>query len=83
MDNKKHHFVPVCYLDHFKQNGHLHYYSKKRQEENFCGVDAICQKQHLYLVTQKSWWKAFEIEKDFFKIFVIFSGRFTTLSVGT
>ena len=66
MDNKKHHFVPVCYLDHFKQNGHLHYYSKKRQEENFCGVDAICQKQHLYLITQKSWWKAFEIEKDFF-----------------
>ena len=65
-ENKKHHFVPVCYLDHFKQNGHLHYFSKKRQEENFCGVDAICQKQYLYLITQKSWWKAFEIEKDFF-----------------
>lgn len=27
--DKKHHFVPICYLNHFKQNGHLHYYSKK------------------------------------------------------
>lgn len=64
--DKKHHFVPVCYLNHFKQNGHLHYYSKKRQEENFCAIDAICQETYLYLITQKSWWKTFEIEKDFF-----------------
>lgn len=64
--DKKHHFVPVCYLNHFKQNGHLHYYSKSRQEENFCTADAICQQIYFYLITQKSWWKTFEIEKGFF-----------------
>ncbi|MBR5653651.1 MAG: DUF4238 domain-containing protein [Prevotella sp.] len=64
--DKKHHFIPVCYLNHFKQNGHLHFYSKKRQEENFCTVDAICQETYFYLITQKSWWKTFEIEKGFF-----------------
>lgn len=64
--DRKHHFVPVCYLNHFKQNGHLHYYSKKRQEENYCTVDAICQETYFYLIKQKSWWKTFEIEKDFF-----------------
>ena len=64
--DKKHHFVPVCYLNHFKQNGHLHFYSKMRQEENFCTADAICQETYFYLITQKSWWKTFEIEKDFF-----------------
>lgn len=65
--DKKHHFVPVCYLSHFKQNGHLHYYSKSRQEENFCTADAICQQLYFYLITQKSWWKTFEIEKGFFE----------------
>ena len=64
--DRKHHFVPVCYLNHFKQNGHLHYYSKTRQEENFCTADAICQQTYFYLITQKSWWKTFEIEKGFF-----------------
>ena len=64
--DKKHHFVPVCYLKHFKQNGHLHFFSKKRQKEDFCAVDAICQETYFYLITQKSWWKTFEIEKDFF-----------------
>lgn len=64
--DKKHHFVPVCYLNHFKQNGHLHYYSKTRQKENFCTVDALCQQTYFYLITQKSWWRTFEIEKDFF-----------------
>ena len=64
--DKKHHFVPVCYLNHFKQNGHLHFYSKMRQEEMFCTADAICQETYFYLITQKSWWKTFEIEKDFF-----------------
>ena len=64
--DKKHHFVPICYLNHFKQNGHLHYYSKNRQEEKYCAVNAICQETYFYLITQKSWWKTFEIEKDFF-----------------
>lgn len=64
--DRKHHFVPVCYLNHFKQNGHLHYYSKTRQEENFCTADAICQQTYFYLITQKSWWKTLEIEKGFF-----------------
>lgn len=64
--DKKHHFVPVCYLDHYARNGHLHFYSKKRQIENFCTPDAICQETYFYLITQKSWWKTFEIEKDFF-----------------
>ena len=64
--DKKHHFVPICYLNHFKQNGHLHYYSKKRQDENFSSVTDICQETYFYLITQKSWWKTFEIEKDFF-----------------
>ncbi len=64
--DRKHHFVPVCYLKHFKQNGHLHYYSKTRQEENFCTADAICQQTYFYLISQKSWWKTLEIEKGFF-----------------
>lgn len=64
--DKKHHFVPVCYLNHFLQNGHIHYYSKERAEGNYCTVDAVCQMQYFYLITQKSWWKTFEIEKDFF-----------------
>ena len=64
--DKKHHFVPICYLNHFKQNGHLHYYSKKRQDENFSSVTDICQETYFYLITQKSWWKTFEIEKNFF-----------------
>ncbi|MBQ8154561.1 MAG: DUF4238 domain-containing protein [Prevotella sp.] len=64
--DKKHHFVPVCYLNHFKQNGHLRFYCKTRQEENFCTVDAICQQTYFYLISQKSWWKTFEIEKGFF-----------------
>ncbi len=64
--DKKHHFVPVCYLNHFKQNGHLRFYSKTRLEENFCTVDAICQQTYFYLISQKSWWKTFEIEKGFF-----------------
>ena len=64
--DRKHHFVPVCYLNHFKQNGHIHYYSKERRDTNYCTVDAVCQLPYFYLITQKSWWKTFEIEKDFF-----------------
>lgn len=64
--DRKHHFVPVCYLDHFLQNGHIHFYSKKRGNSDFCTVDAVCELPYFYLITQKSWWKTFEIEKDFF-----------------
>lgn len=28
--DRKHHFVPVCYLNHFKQGRHIHSFSKKR-----------------------------------------------------
>lgn len=64
--DRKHHFVPVCYLDRFLQNGHIHFYSKKRGNTDFCTVDAVCELPYFYLITQKSWWKTFEIEKDFF-----------------
>lgn len=64
--DRKHHFVPVCYLNHFKQVGHIHSYSKKREKEYVCGVDAICELPYFYKITQESWWKTFEIEKDFF-----------------
>lgn len=64
--DKKHHFVPVCYLNHFKQDGHIHSYSKKREKEYVCGVDAVCELPFFYKITQESWWKTFEIEKDFF-----------------
>lgn len=29
-------------------------------------MDAVCELPYFYLITQKSWWKTFEIEKDFF-----------------
>ncbi|MBQ9190762.1 MAG: DUF4238 domain-containing protein [Bacteroidaceae bacterium] len=64
--DRKHHFVPVCYLNHFKQNGHIHYYSKERRDTNYCTVDAVCQLPYFNLITQKSWWKTFEIEKGLF-----------------
>lgn len=64
--DRKHHFVPVCYLNHFKQNGHIHSYSKKREKEYYCTVDAVCELPYFYKITQESWWKTFEIEKDFF-----------------
>jgi len=64
--DRKHHFVPVCYLNHFKQNGHIHSYSKKRENEYYCNVDAVCELPYFYKITQDSWWKTFEIEKDFF-----------------
>ena len=64
--DKKHHFVPVCYLNHFKLDGHIHSYSKKRDKEYVCGVDAVCELPYFYKITQESWWKTFEIEKDFF-----------------
>ena len=64
--DRKHNFVPVCYLNHFKQNGHIHSYSKKREKEYVCGVDAVCELPYFYKITQESWWKTFEIEKDFF-----------------
>lgn len=64
--DRKHHFVPVCYLNHFKQDGHIHSYSKKRGNEYVCGVDAVCELPYFYKITQESWWKTFEIEKDFF-----------------
>lgn len=64
--DRKHHFVPVCYLNHFKQNGHIHSYSKKREKEYVCGVDAVCELPYFYKITQDSWWKTFEFEKDFF-----------------
>lgn len=70
--DRKHHFVPVCYLNHFLQDGHIHYYSKKRKDSNFCTVDAVCELPYFYLITQKSWWKTFEIEKDFFSANVEF-----------
>ena len=62
----KHHFVPVCYLNHFKLDEHIHSYSKKRDKEYVCGVDAVCELPYFYKITQESWWKTFEIEKDFF-----------------
>ncbi len=64
--DRKHHFVPVCYLNHFKQNGHIHSYSKKREKEYYCTVDAVCELPYFYKITQDSWWNTFEIEKDFF-----------------
>ena len=64
--DRKHHFVPVCYLNHFKQDGHIHSYSKKRGNEYVCGVDAVCELPYFYKITQESWWSTFEIEKDFF-----------------
>ena len=64
--DRKHHFVPVCYLNHFKQGRHIHSFSKKRDKEYFCGADAVCELPYFYKITQKSWWKTFEIEKDFF-----------------
>ena len=64
--DRKHHFVPVCYLNHFKQDGHIHSYSKKRGNEYVCGVDAVCELPYFYKITQESWWGTFEIEKDFF-----------------
>lgn len=64
--DRKHHFVPVCYLNHFKLDGHIHSYSKKRDKEYICGVDAVCEMPYFYKITQDSWWKTFEIEKDFF-----------------
>lgn len=64
--DRKQHFVPICYLNYYKQNGHIHYYSKKRSDTNYCTVDAVCQLPYFYLITQKSWWKTFEIEKDLF-----------------
>ena len=66
--DRKHHFVPVCYLNHFKQNGHIHSYSKKREKEYVCGVDAVCELPYFYKITQDSWWKTFEFEKDFFSV---------------
>ena len=64
--DKKQHFVPVCYLSKFKLNGHIHSYSKKREKEYVCGVDAVCELPYFYKITQDSWWKTFEFEKDFF-----------------
>ena len=65
--DRKHHFVPVCYLNRFKQDdGHIHCYSKKRNNEYACGVDVVCELPYFYKITQESWWSTFEIEKDFF-----------------
>ena len=64
--DRKHHFVPVCYLEHFKAGRHIHAYSKKRKKEYFCGIDAVCELPYFYKITQDSWWKTFEFEKDFF-----------------
>jgi hypothetical protein len=66
--DRKHHFVPVCYLNHFKQGRHIHSFSKKRDKEYFCGADAVCELPYFYKITQKSWWKTFEFEKDFFSV---------------
>ena len=64
--DRKHHFVPVCYLKRFKQNGHIHSFSKKRGQEYLCTIDAVCELPYFYKITQKSWWNTLEIEKDFF-----------------
>lgn len=64
--DRKHHFVPVCYLNHFKQDGRIHCYSKKRKNEYYCNADAVCELPYFYKITIESWWKTFEIEKDFF-----------------
>lgn len=64
--NKKHHSVPRCYLDHFTINGQIHKYSKKRKQHNICSVDDVCESNYFYLITEKSWWKDLELEKDFF-----------------
>lgn len=64
--NIKHHSVPKCYLDHFTINGKIHKYSKVRKQSNFCSVNDVCESNYFYLITEKSWWKDLEIEKDFF-----------------
>lgn len=64
--NIKHHSVPRCYLDHFTINGKIHKYSKVRKQSNFCSVNDVCEANYFYLITEKSWWKDLEIEKDFF-----------------
>ena len=64
--NKKHHSVPRCYLDHFTINGQIHKYSKVRKQNNICSVDDVCESNYFYLITEKSWWKDLELEKDFF-----------------
>lgn len=63
--DRKHHFVPVCYLNHFKQGKHIHSFSKKKDKEYVCGVDAVCELPYFYKITQDSWWKTFEFEKIF------------------
>lgn len=64
--DQKHHYVPQCYLNHFAKDGHIYYYSKKRRQHNYNAVEDICQSKYFYLITEKSWWTQFEIEKDFF-----------------
>jgi hypothetical protein len=63
--DKKHHYVPVCYLKHFAEDGQIYYYSKKRRQHNRCAIENICESNYFYLIQEKSWWKMLEIEKDF------------------
>ena len=64
--DKKHHYVPQCYLDHFANDGHIYYYSKKRNQHFTNAVSDVCESNFFYLITEKSWWKMMELEKDFF-----------------